>query len=370
MTELFIDKLNAVDWDDIGERIYAKKAADVEQALSHNNRSLEDFFALISPAAAPYIEQMAALSRAITLKRFGKTMQLYIPLYLSNLCTNHCVYCGFNHNNIVDRVVLNKEQVVEEAKAIKKLGYEHILLVTGESPRVGVDYFEEMMEKIRPWFSLISLEVQPLDENEYERLISKGLNTVYLYQETYNQQNYKNYHPKGKKSDFHYRLDTYERMGRAGIHKMGLGVLLGLEDWRIDSSMTAMHLAYLRRKYWRSKYSVSFPRLRPHVGQFEPRFDVPDRELLQLICAYRLFDADVEIALSTRESAFFRDHAMKLGVTCMSAGSSTQPGGYADQEKCLNQFDVSDDRSPEEIAEVIKTNGYEVVWKDWDVFMQ
>jgi 2-iminoacetate synthase len=210
------------------------------------------------------------------------------------------------------------------------------------------------------------MEVQPLDQEDYEALIPLGLNTVLVYQETYHQEDYKKHHPKGKKSNFEYRLETPDRLGRAGIHKMGLGVLIGLEDWRTDCFFTALHLQYLEKTYWQTKYSLSFPRLRPFSGGLEPKVAMNDRELAQLICAYRIFDEEVELSLSTRESASFRDHIIKMGITSISAGSKTNPGGYAVAPESLEQFEISDERSPQEIANMIKNSGYEVVWKDWD----
>jgi 2-iminoacetate synthase len=251
------------------------------------------------------------------------------------------------------------------------MGYAHVLLVSGEAHQtVGVDYFVRALDVMRPHFSHISMEVQPLDRGDYSLLMEHGLNTVLVYQETYHQADYKLHHPKGRKSNFFFRLETPDRLGDAGIHKMGLGVLIGLEDWRTDSWFTALHLQYLGRRYWKSKFSLSFPRLRPHVGGLQPKVEQTDRELIQLICAYRLLDEEVELSLSTRESPVFRDHAVRLGVTAMSAGSRTNPGGYAVDPESLEQFEVHDDRSPAVIAEMIRRQGYDVVWKDWDPVLQ
>lgn len=367
----YFDELNLQDWNETARTINGKTSADVELALSKKVRDLEDFKALISPAAAAYIEPMAKLSQELTQKRFGKTMQLYIPLYLSNECTNFCVYCGFNHDNQLTRKILNKEEVLREVEAIKKLGYEHILLVTGESTRhCGVDYLKEMMALIKPHFAQISLEVQPMDVDDYMILAKEGLNAVYVYQETYNSERYPIYHPKGRKANFKYRLETPDRLGKAGVHKVGLGVLLGLEDWRVDSFFTAMHLSYLEKTYWQTRYSIAFPRLRPNAGSFQPNFEVTDRDLLQLICAYRIFNQEIEISLSTRERPVYRDNVFKLGVTTMSAGSSTEPGGYVEKNKELEQFVISDDRTPAEVESMIRNSGYEAVWKDWDYALQ
>lgn len=355
------------NWEATTQSIYSKTVTDVELALSTEKATLEDFKALISPAAEAYLEQMAVKSRAITQRRFGKTIQLYIPLYLSNACANACAYCGFSHDNDINRITLDNEQVLLEIEVIKNMGFQHLLLVTGEHPKdCGYNYLKEIVELVKPHFPSVSIEVQPMKQEEYEGLIQLGLHTVYVYQETYNKTNYKAYHPRGKKSDFSYRLATPERLGKAQIHKIGIGCLLGLEDWRTDSFFTALHLDYLEKSYWRTKYSISFPRLRPHVGSFQPNVEVTDKQLAQLIMAYRIFNPDVDLSLSTRESKKFRNHMLQLGVTAMSAGSKTEPGGYAVYNKALEQFSVNDDRSPEAVCQMIKDGGYEPVWKDWD----
>lgn len=363
----FKELFQQTNWDEIKSSIYAKTAADVERALNTSKRNLEDFKALISPAAEPYLEQMAQLSHQLTQKRFGKTIQLFAPMYLSNECNNICTYCGFSLDNKIRRKTLSDQEILEEVAYLKSKGFNHILLVTGEANHtVHVPYFKHAMELIRSQFANISIEVQPLDEPEYLELSEAGVYAVLVYQETYHQDVYKQYHPKGKKSNFNYRLDTPDRIGRAGVHKIGLGVLLGLEDWRTDSFFCALHLDYLQRTYWQSKYSISFPRMRPAEGIIEPNVIVGDKELVQLICAYRLFNEDVELSLSTRESEHFRNHVIPLGVTTMSAESKTNPGGYVVEPESLEQFEISDERPVEVIASLIKSKGYEAVWKDWD----
>lgn len=355
------------NWETASASIYAKTAQDVERALSRSKRDLEDFKALISPAAAPYLEQMAQLSHQLTLKRFGKTMQLYIPMYLSNECQNICTYCGFSLDNKIARRTLSGLEMLQEVESIKQMGYDHILLVTGEANKtVGVDYFKKALDLIRPHFSQISMEVQPLNQDDYEVLMDHGLHTVLVYQETYHQADYKKHHPKGKKANFYYRLDTPDRLGKAGIHKIGLGTLIGLEDWRTDSFFTALHLDYLERTYWKTKYTISFPRLRPFSGGLEPKVAMNDRELVQLICAYRIFNEEVELSISTRETENFRNNVIKLGITSMSAGSKTNPGGYQVAPQSLEQFEISDERSPATIIQMLQKNGYEPVWKDWE----
>lgn len=366
----FKDIFDTYSWEEVTASIYAKTAQDVELALhkASGRRNLEDFKAMISPAAVPYLEQMARLSNQLTLKRFGRTVQMYAPMYLSNECQNICTYCGFSMDNPMRRRTLKGSEILTEIAAIKDLNYDHVLLVTGEAKRtVGMEYFRKAMEIIRPNFSHVSMEVQPLDQEEYEELISLGLNTVLVYQETYHRAKYKQHHPKGRKSNFDYRLETPDRLGRAGIYKMGLGCLIGLEDWRTDSFFTALHLDYLERNYWQSKYSISFPRLRPFSGGLVPEVIISDAELVQLICAWRIFNEELELSISTRESEAFRNNIIKLGITSMSAGSKTNPGGYAVEPTSLEQFEISDERSPSEIAGMLQQQGYEAVWKDWDL---
>ena len=362
----FKEYFDRYKWDEVKESIYDKTTDDVISALDRKKRDLEDFKALIAPAAVPFLEEMAQQSYRLTQKRFGKTIQMYVPIYLSNECQNICTYCGFSLDNKIRRKTLTDKEILAEVYAIKQLGYEHILLVTGESHMVNVSYFQQALQLITPHFMHVSMEVQPLDIPDYEALIPFGLNTVLIYQETYHKEDYKKHHPKGKKSNFYYRLDTPDRLGKAGIHKIGLGILIGLEDWRTDSFFTALHLTYLERHYWKTKYTISFPRLRPHAGGLTLKAEMNDKELVQLICAYRLLNEEVELSISTRESEKFRDHIVKLGVTSMSAGSKTNPGGYAVDAQSLEQFEISDERSPQAIAAMIKSQGYEVVWKDWD----
>ncbi len=363
----FTDIFDNTDWDKVQTSIYSKTHLDVERALNKKKRDLEDFKALISPAAEPFLEQMAQLSNQLTQKRFGKTIQLYAPMYLSNECNNICTYCGFSFDNRIPRKTLTDDEIKIETTFLKKQGYNHLLLVTGEANQhVHMPYFKHALSLIRSDFANISMEVQPLDTEEYKELHELGVYSVLVYQETYHQEVYKTYHPKGKKSNFYYRLDTPDRCGDAEIHKIGLGVLLGLEDWRTDSFFCALHLDYLQKKYWKSKFSISFPRMRPAEGIIEPNVIVSEKELVQLICAYRLMHEDIELSLSTRESEHFRNHAIPLGITSMSAGSKTNPGGYAVEPQSLEQFEISDDRPVEEIVTLIQKSGYEAVWKDWD----
>ena len=355
------------DWQALTALHQNKSEQDVQRALSKTKRDIDDFAALISPAAEPYLFEMVAKSEQLTLQRFGNTVSLFAPLYLSNTCANECSYCGFSMSNAIKRLTLNETQLEKEVLAIKRKGFDHILLVTGETNKVSMPYFERMIPLIKPHFSQLSMEVQPLDASDYKHLQDIGLDGVLVYQETYRRKTYLEHHLRGNKSNFNYRLDAPDRIGQAGIHKIGLGVLLGLEDWRTDSLMMAYHLRHLQKRYWRSRFSVAFPRIRPCEGGIVPKSVISDRQLVQLIAAWRLFDGDLELSLSTRESPEFRHHAVRMGFTTMSAESKTQPGGYADDsQEALEQFEISDERPVEEIMAMIRQQGREVVWKDWD----
>ena len=360
---------SSVKWDVISEKISSITRNQVAQAINREGRGgLEDFTALLSPiAASEFLEPMARLSHSLTQKRFGKAIRLFAPLYLSNECNNVCDYCGFSLGNKIVRKTLNQAELLREAGILKKMGFDHILLVTGESTRkVGLDYINQSLSTLRPYFSNLSIEVQPLQEEEYAVLKSSGLHAVLVYQETYNQESYAQHHLKGKKSNFEWRLATPDRLGKAGVHKIGLGCLFGLtKDWRADAFFAGHHMDYLQRKYWRTQYSMSFPRLRPCAGEIPPEVSLEDRDLVQLICAFRIFNHELEISISTRESSELRDHLLPLGVTTMSAGSKTNPGGYGEDES-LEQFEISDSRSVSEVSLQLQQSGYDVVWKDWD----
>lgn len=369
----FADVIDRFDWNETLSLVANASEEDVRRVLdkaARNSTPLtpEDFATLISDAADTHLEKMAVLSRKFTQERFGKTISLYIPMYVSNACTNKCVYCGFNHDNTMSRTTLDMDQISRECEAIKKLGpFENILIVSGEYPSLcGVEYMEKVLQTCRPYFHNMTLEIQPLRSAEYERLTHSGLNGVVCFQETYHRDAYKKYHPRGLKSHYAWRLNGYDRMGDAGLHKIGLGVLLGLEDWRADTVMMARHLRYLQKKYWRSRFSVNFPRMRPSESGFQPKVVLSDSQLAKLTFAFRIFDHDVDISYSTRELASYRDNMLTLGVSSMSAGSRTDPGGYAIYKDALEQFEISDDRSPEQVAEAIRKKGYEPVWKDWD----
>lgn len=363
----FKDLFEKYQWDEVKAKLEKVTLSDVENSLQKKNRTIDDFLNFLSPVAAQKLELMAKMAQQLTQKRFGKTIQLYAPLYLSNECQNICTYCGFSLDNSIKRKTLSDTELMIEATVLRSMGVNHVLLVSGEANKtVGIDYFLNAVRLLKPHFANISIEVQPLSEGEYRQLHNAGVNAVLVYQETYHQEVYKEYHPKGKKSNFNFRLETPDRIGKAGIHKMGSGVLLGLEDWRVDSFFNALHIDYLQKQYWKSRYSVSFPRLRPAEGIIEPNFIMTDKDLLQLICAYRIWNEDLEISISTRENEKFRNNIISLGATAMSAGSKTNPGGYAVDKGSLEQFETSDERSMEEIKNIIKNAGYDPIMKDWD----
>lgn len=365
---MWSDELKKYPWDETTATIMAKTAGDVERALGKQHPDINDFMALVSPAAEPYLEHMAHRSRSLTEQRFGKTISMFIPMYITNACTNSCVYCGFNRHNRFPRVVLTPEQIEAECKAIKQMGpFENLLVVTGEHPKLaGTDYLEEALRICGRYFASLTIEVMPLPTEDYERLTHSGLNGVICFQETYNRDRYKVYHPAGMKSNFEWRCNGFDRMGMAGVHKIGMGVLIGLEDWRTDVTMMARHLKYLEQHYWRTRYSVNFPRMRPSESGFQPNVVMSDRELAQLTFAFRIFDPDVDISYSTRENHAFRNNMAPLGVTTMSAGSKVDPGGYASCPDSLEQFTISDPTSPEAVAADLRALGREPVWKDWD----
>ncbi len=353
------------------EEITAKGPADVEQALSVRRLTLGDFMALLSPAAEKYLEPMAQKAHHITKKRFGKTILLYAPLYISNECSNSCLYCGFNVTNKIARKTLNLEEIEEEAKVLHGHGFRHVLLLTGEAPsRCGVDYIEAAVRRIRRLFSSITVEIFPLDVAGYQRLIDAGVDGLTVYQETYDRDLYLQLHPRGKKRDYVWRLLTPERGGKAGMRRIGVGALLGLSDFRTDGFFTGLHAMYLAKHFWKSQVTISFPRIRPAEGGFQPLQPVSDKNLVQLICAMRLLIHDAGLVLSTRESAELRNNLLPLGITQMSAGSCTAPGGYSHKADTAGQFEIHDNRSPEAVCEFIRSCGYDPVWKDWDAAFQ
>ncbi len=367
----FTDRWRELDWDDIRLRINSKTPDDVERALHCARPGREEMMALLSPAAEALLEPLAQQAQRLTRQRFGHTVSFYVPLYLSNLCANDCTYCGFSMSNRIKRKTLDAGEIARECAAIKSLGFDHLLLVTGEhQTKVGMDYFRTHFPAIRRQFASLQMEVQPLAEHEYAELKTLGLDGVMVYQETYHEAVYARHHLRGNKQDFFWRLETPDRLGRAGIDRIGLGALIGLSDsWRVDCYMVAEHLLWLQQHYWQSRYSVSFPRLRPCTGGVEPASIMDERQLVQTICAFRLLVPEVELSLSTRESPAFRDNVIPLAITSVSAFSKTQPGGYADDHPELEQFAPHDSRRPEEVAAALSQSGIQPVWKDWDSFL-
>ena len=353
------------------DALQAVTADQVRRELSNSTGkfSLDRLVTLLSPAAEVFLETMAQQAHALTIQRFGKTMQLYAPLYVSNVCINSCRYCGYNKTTQIDRTRLTIEQAVSDAAVIAGEGFRHLLLVSGEDTQfVSPDYLCELAGKLREQFSSLSIEIYPMSQAEYRQVFNAGIDGVTLYQETYDRAIYADYHIAGPKADYDSRLEVPDRFASAGMRRIGLGVLLGLADWRIETLAMAEHASYLVKKYWRSQVSFSFPRICPATNvQSEWPHLVSDQNMVQMMLALRLCFADAGIVLSTRETPQFRDNLMNLCVTRLSAGSKTSPGGYASEKGAAEQFEVADSRSPEEVARIIRSHGYEAVWKDWDV---
>jgi len=343
-------------------------SADIDRVLGKNRLSIEDFAALISAQVNDgQLEIMAQRAHKITGQRFGRTMLMYAPIYLSNECHNGCKYCGFSAENHLLRRTLTVAEAEQEAAYLSRQGFRHLLLLTGEAPEsAGIDYLESAIPPIKKYCGSLSIEVFPMDENGYRRMVAAGVDGLTLYQETYDPALYAELHPFGPKSDYRFRLDAPERAGRAGMRRVGLGALLGLGEGLSDVFYTGLHALYLARKFWRTQVSISFPRLRPAEGGFQPHTIISDRQLTQFICALRLLIPNAGLVLSTRESTELRNHLLPLGITQMSAGSSTAPGGYSLSDHETEQFSINDERTPKELENYLRSHGYEAVWKDWD----
>ncbi len=364
----FLEQLQHYPEADIKSRIESASAAEIDRILAKPRLSPEDLCSLISPQVNDVqLELMAQRAHRLTSQRFGRTILMYAPIYLSNECHNGCKYCGFSADNHLLRKTLSRPEIEREAQLLHEKGFRHLLLLTGEAPEsAGIDYLENAIEVIKPYSGSLSIEVFPMDENGYRRMISAGVDGLTLYQETYQADLYRQLHPYGPKSDFAFRIDAPERAGRAGFRRIGVGALLGLSEGLADVFYTGLHALYLARKFWRTQVTISFPRLRPAEGGFQPKTVISDRQLTQFICAMRLFIPDAGLVLSTRESTSLRNNLLPLGITQMSAGSSTAPGGYSDQDHEAEQFSINDERSPQELEFYLKARGYEAVWKDWD----
>ena len=354
-------------WDEMVRWAENARPEDVEAALSARVVDLERFLALISPAAAAYLEDMARVAHEVTRERFGRVIQMYAPLYVSNECTNACVYCGFNRRNRIRRTTLTLEEAEAEADILWRQGFRSVLLVSGEAPRaVPLEYFEELAHRLHPRFASISVEIYPLDTAGYARLVEAGVDGLTIYQETYDPDVYARVHPAGRKADYSWRLETPARGAAAGMRRVGIGALLGLGPWRKEAVALALHALWLQKIYWQTQVCVSFPRLRNAPGGYQPPHPVSDPELVQLACALRLLLPDAGLVLSTRERPAFRDGLARICITHMSAGSRTEPGGYGRPEGAGKQFFVEDTRPPGEVARRLLDLGVEPVWKDWD----
>jgi 2-iminoacetate synthase len=391
----FVDAFNSLPLAALAERSLRASAAAVRTSLGRARTELEDFAHLISPAATALLDLMARRSRQMTQQRFGKVIRLFAPLYLSNECINACKYCGFSRENAILRVTLTPEEVRREARALLEQGFRNILLVSGEHPKfVSEDYLAECVRLLHGEVPSLSLEVGPMETEAYRPLARAGADGLVVYQETYDRDVYAALHTAGPKRDFAWRMETPERAYAAGFRRIGIGALYGLGDWRLDALSVAAHAAYLSRHCWKAQLTISLPRLRPCAGEFQPLTHLSDRELVQLVCAFRLMFPDVGLVLSTRESPKLRNGLIPLGITLMSAGSHTEPGGYTGAGKAhlhhtergrivelgagewttaddrtshaTSQFQIADDRSPGEVADLIRQIGYEPVWKDWD----
>jgi 2-iminoacetate synthase len=357
-----------------------------DNSLRQRSPLLRAFEALLEPMDDASLQSLAARSTSTTRRHFGRTMRLFAPLYLSNECINSCTYCGFSRENAIQRVTLEIDQVEKEARHLVAEGFRNILLVAGEHPKfVSGPYLEMCLERLRPIVPSLSIEVAPMEASDYKPLVQAGAEGLVVYQETYHRETYARMHLAGPKKDFDWRLDCPERGHEAGFRRIGIGALFGLADWRFEALALATHLEYLQRVCWKSQLTVSLPRLRPCAGEFEPENPLPDREFIQLLCALRVTFPAVGIVLSTREPAALRDLIAPLGITMMSAGSHTEPGGYTGQgkeslhltvrgkiqpgtggESATEQFSISDDRDARTVEGVLQNLGLDPVWKDWD----
>ncbi|HEU5397021.1 MAG TPA: 2-iminoacetate synthase ThiH [Verrucomicrobiae bacterium] len=393
----FVSEFNSLPLDALVKKSMGTSVAAAREAAQKSNLTLADFAALISPAGAENLETMGRRAHTMTLQRFGKVIRLFAPLYLSNECINNCTYCGFSRDNPILRVTLSLDEMKQEAQALKDQGFRNILLVAGEHPKfVSNNYLRDCIAELHPHWPSVSLEVGPMEVDEYRPLVAAGADGLVVYQETYDRKVYAEMHTAGPKRNFDWRLETPERAYAAGFRRLGISPLYGLADWRYEALSAAAHADYLLRNCWKAALTISTVRIRPCAGEFEALTHISDRELAQLICALRITFPDVGIVLSTRETPKLRNGLIPLGVTMMSAGARTEPGGYtgAGREKihhtergiikeiasgssewapqenrptnATGQFNVGDERSPHEVAELIRRLGYEPVWKDWD----
>jgi 2-iminoacetate synthase len=389
----FVAHYDALPLASLVERSQGTTSETARACLEKRHLSLADFAHLISPAAGGHLESLGRRSQLLTRQRFGKVIRFFAPLYLSNECVNNCRYCGFSRDNSILRVTLSVEEVVSEARELKAQGFRNLLLVAGEHPRfISNGYLEDCVRALHAETPSVSIEVGPMETSDYRPLVLAGAEGLVVYQETYDRAIYAEMHTSGPKRNFEWRMETPERAYAAGFRRLGIGALLGLADWRMEALCIAAHAEYLLRHCWKAQVTISLPRLRPCAGEFQPLTQITDRELAQLICAFRLFLPDAGLVLSTREPSALRDGLIPLGVTLISAGSHTEPGGYtgAGRDKlhrtergrivelaagssewagaaaATGQFEIADQRSAGDVAAVVRRLGYEPVWKDWD----
>ena len=350
------------------ERIQYSDKQDVLQALQKQKSGMEELLHLISPAAVPFMDKLSEKAARLKKMHFGKTIKLYTPLYLSNYCINHCTYCGFNTESSEKRRRLSIDEAMKEAAAIKEFGMDSILLVCGEDPKhISIDYLESLVTEMKKLFSYIAIEIYPLSMEHYQRLFSAGVDGLTLYQETYDRDTYKQFHIAGPKADYDSRLEFILNGGKAGFRTLGIGVLLGLYNWRIEALSLAAHAIFLKKKFWKSKIQFSFPRITVANPEFNVPAHVSEKELKQMILAFRIVFPESEISISTRESCEFRNNIAPTAASTMSAASSVIPGGYADNDQHeLGQFSLHDTRTAKEMQVDMKKLNLEVVYKDWD----
>lgn len=338
----------------------------IPDILLKDQLSEDDLCALLSEAAAVYLEPMAQKAQEITLRHFGRVVTLYAPLYLSNYCENECVYCGFSRAHAVTRKKLTLEELEAEAEVLTRSGIQHILLLTGESrTQSPLSYIRECVAFLRGRFSSISVEIYPLQTAEYRELIAAGADGLTIYQETYDEELYSALHKAGPKRDYRFRLGAPERGCQAGMRQVSVGALLGLSDWRQEALRVGLHARFLQRSFPDVEVGISLPRLKGRTGDFSALYPVSDREFVQILLALRLFLPRAGISLSTREPRLLRENLIGLGVTRMSAGSHTEVGGYASPEKSGGQFEIADLSSVDDVKEMITRKGYQPVLKDW-----
>ena len=359
-----LEKYKDFDFDSHFNKV---RSLDINNAINSENLSEKGLIALLSLRGAEHLEEMAVKAKDITLRNFGKVVHLYAPLYISNVCENECVYCGFKHSNNIKRRKLEIPEVKKEAEAVASLGIKQILLLTGESRSVSpVSYIKECVQVLKEYFSSVSIEIYPLEAEEYAELIAAGIDGLAVYQETYDQELYSRLHSKGPKTNFRYRLDTAQRASKSHIRSVSIGALLGLSEFRKECFFTLLHASYLQKNNPDIEISVSFPRIQSQVGGFEPSCIVTDADLVQLILAARIFMPRLGVNMSTREKNELRINLIGIGVTKVSAGSSTEVGGYSFGNKTEGQFNISDRTGVKEMKELIVAKGFQPVMKDWD----